>query len=155
MNDAFFLDRICYSLLKKDSEKKVGKLCRGLSKNQICIATMIDDEHAFLMPCGFGKPSAERLRETLSSHIRFESTMYDDGERLHSFLVKEKNVKWISFPTSMTKNLEDDANPLWPINELHRYFRSFMRSHGGYNRNNIENYCNLFAFTYNNHGDLA
>lgn len=46
MNDAFFLDETYYRLLEKDSKKKDGKLCRGLSRNQICIVTMADEDHA-------------------------------------------------------------------------------------------------------------
>lgn len=155
MNDTFIIDETYYSLLERDSEKKDGKLYRGLSRNQICIVTMVDKKKAFLMPCGFGKPSAKRLRQAVSSHIRDKSTMFDDGENAHEFLVKEKEVKRMTYTTKETKVMKPEENPLQPINELHKYFRRFMRSHGGYDRDDIQDYCNLFAFIYNHNADPA
>ena len=46
----------------------------------------------------------------------------------------------------MTKGLPDDKNPLDPINKVHRFFKRFMRSHGGYERDDIQDWCNLFSF---------
>lgn len=54
----------------------------------------------------------------------------------------------------MTKWLPNEKNPMDPINEVHRMFKRFMRSHGGFKRARIQDWCNLFSFIWNHHGNM-
>ena len=87
-------------------------------------------------------------------HIARESHMIDDGERSHSVLVTELNIERTVYPTKTTKGLPNEKNPMDPINEVHRMFKRFMRSHGGFKRSRIQDWCNLFSFIWNHHGNM-
>lgn len=50
------------------------------------------------------------------------------------------------YPSSETKELEDDDNPLKLINEIHRYLKIFFRDHGGYSREDLQDWLNLLWF---------
>ena len=114
---------------------------RGLSGNKLCIVTATDGTHTFLAYIGNGKPSAKRLIGGLKDHIRSGTLIIDDGEKTHRALCFELDSERKSYPSSMTKGLPDDKNPLDPINKVHRFFKRFMRSHGGYERDDIQDWC--------------
>jgi hypothetical protein len=40
-----------------------------------------------------------------------------------------------------------------PINEVHRELKKFLSRHGGYSRENLQDWLNLFAFIFNTPGD--
>ena len=78
----------------------------------------------------------------------------DDGEKSHASLCRKLNSERESHPGSTTKGLPDDRNPLDPVNKVHRFFKRFMRNHGGYKRDEVQDWCNLFSFIWNHHGKL-
>ena len=45
-----------------------------------------------------------------------------------------------------TKKLKDKDNPLYPINHIHALAKKFMKEHGGYNRDNLQDWMNLIWF---------
>ena len=120
---------------------KDGKKLRGISRNKLCIVTATDGNRTFIAYIGNGKPSAKRL-------------IVDDGEKSHASLCRKLNSERESHPGSTTKGLPDGRNPLDPVNEVHRFFKRFMRNHGGYKRDEIQDWCNLFSFIWNHHGKL-
>lgn len=149
-----YIDETYLSVMPKNLKKKDGKKMRGLSGNKLCIVTATDGTHTFLAYIGNGKPSAKRLIRGLKDHIRPGTLIIDDGEKTHRALCSELDSERKSYPSSMTKGLPDDKNPLDPINKVHRFFKRFMRSHGGYERDDIQDWCNLFSFIWNHHGNL-
>ena len=124
----FYTDETYIPVMPHDMIYKDGKKLRGLSRNVHCIFTATDSENTVLIADGFGKPSIKKVREALLSHVAKESHMIDDGERSHSLLVTELNVE--------------------------RMFKRFMKNHGGFKRSRIQDWCNLFSFIWNHHGNL-
>ena len=47
------------------------------------------------------------------------------------------------------KGLEDKANPLAPVNDVHDRLKKFLNAHAGFSRKHIQDYMNLFAFVRN------
>ena len=62
----------------------------------------------------------------------------DDGERSHGVLIRNLNLSEEVYKTAYTLNLKDEDNPLNPINKIHALSKRFMKSHGGYNRDNLQ-----------------
>ena len=154
MGEVFYTDETYLPVTPSDLFLRYGEKLRGLSRNVHCIFTATDGEKTILIATGFGKPSFDKVRAALMPHVKRGSVMIDDGERSHSLLVKELGVRRIVHPTSETKGLSDSKTPMNPINTVHRMFKRFMRSHGGYKRTRIQDWCNLFAFLWNHHGNI-
>ena len=53
------------------------------------------------------------------------------------------------YDTKTTRELKEQDNPLDPINEIHSLARRFMKAHGGYNRDNLQDFMNLISFILN------
>ena len=47
------------------------------------------------------------------------------------------------------KKLDDKNNPLQPINHICDLLRKFLNSHSGFDRDNLQDYLNLFCFMHN------
>lgn len=125
--------------------KKDGKKPRGLSRNKICIATAVDDEHNMIfIACGKGKPSDERILLAFKNHIMPGSTIIHDGEKSHNALIEKYNLKSEAYNAKETSKMKN--NPLQPINDLHSYMRMFFDEHSRYDRKNIQHWLNLFHF---------
>ncbi len=45
--------------------------------------------------------------------------------------------------------IEDDENPMEPINEAHRYLVGFVGAHSGFPREELQGWLNLFCFCWN------
>ena len=56
-------------------------------------------------------------------------------------------------PSIETKNLKDGENPMYPINHYHSLLKRFMRARGGYDRDNLQDWLNLFWFITNKPND--
>jgi len=154
MSKVFYTDETYLPVKPSDIVRAGGKKLRGLSRNVHCVFTATDRTNTVLIADGFGKPSSRRVAEALGPHLVPGSTMVDDGERSHSVLLKSLVVRRITHPVRETAGLPNESNPMDPINEVHRNFKRFMRSHGGYDRSGIQDWCNLFSFIWNHHGDL-
>ena len=50
------------------------------------------------------------------------------------------------YDTKTTQGLNDNDNPLDPINEIHALAKRFMKEHGGFNRDNLQDWMNLISF---------
>ena len=55
-------------------------------------------------------------------------------------------MEYLVHTTSETKGLSDKDNPLDPINNLHSLAKQYMRAHGGYDRDNLQDWMNLIWF---------
>lgn len=139
-----YVDETYLSVMPKDLDRKDGKKLRGLSRNKLCIVTATDGSRTFIAYIGNGKPSAKRLIEGLGNHIKPGTLIVDDGEKSHAALCRKLNSERESHPGLTTKGLPDDRNPLDPVNEVHRFFKRLMRNHGGYKRDEVKVWSNLF-----------
>ena len=81
--------------------------------------------------------------------------MIDDAEKAHQVLVDTYDLNRQSFPSYKTKGLKDKNNPLNAINTLHKFFKKFIAHHGSYDREEIQDWCNLFSFMYNHNGIMS
>ena len=109
--------------------------------------------HILLLCENVSKPSHKSTWKTLGSHIKEGSTLIHDGERSHSVLIEKLNLISIVYDAEQIKKLPDDKNPLDPINEIHSLAKRFMRAHGGYNRDNLQDFMNLISFILNDPKD--
>ena len=150
-----YLDETFFSQI--ESKKKLrpdGKEYRGISRNKFCVASAYDDSgHIILLGENVSKPSLRSTWNTLGSHIKEDSILIHDGERSHSVLIEKLNLTSIVYDAEQIKKLPDDKNPLDPINEIHSLAKRFMRAHGGYNRDNLQDFMNLISFILNDPKD--
>lgn len=154
MGERFWTDETYLKLMPKDLKRdEKGRLLRGLSRNNLCIMTLTDGTRTVLIADGTGKPSRKRMRK-LVPHIKPGSHMIDDGEKSHIVLVEELNLTREVHKTAETKGLSDKENPMGLINTVHRFFKRFMKSHGGYSRDELQDWCNLFSFVFNHHNNI-
>ncbi|MGN0831185.1 MAG: hypothetical protein ACI4NI_07820 [Candidatus Ornithospirochaeta sp.] len=148
--DVYF-DETYYPLMEKDTERRPdGKGMRGLSRNKICIGCAWDGKNLVCIMEGFGKPSKKHTFESFSSHIKEGSKLIHDGDNSHSILVEELNLSEEIHTTKETKGLNDKENPMDPINRQHAMLKKFLRSHSGFNREDIQDYLNFFSFIASN-----
>ena len=75
--------------------------------------------------------------------------MIHDGEYSHNDLVKALRLKSETHTIKETKGLADKDNPLNPVNQTHNKLKKFLNSHSGFNRDDLQNYLNLFTFANN------
>lgn len=132
---------------------KDGKELRGLSRNQFAIYSLTDGKRCFLKLVGVGKPSEPKAMKAYSGHIAKGSTFVHDGEKAHSIVIKVLGLIGEAHKSEETKGLDDKDNPMEPINEVHRELKKFLSRHGGYSRDDLQDWLNLFAFIFNTPGD--
>lgn len=80
--------------------------------------------------------------------------MIDDGEKFHAVQTEELDLTSEVHKTAETKGLSGKENPMGLINTAHRLFKHFMKSHGGYSRDELQGWCNLFSFMFNPCNDI-
>ena len=83
------------------------------------------------------------VRVTLGFHIKPGSHLIHDKERSHGVLIRRLNLTQEVYKTKDTGNLKDEDNPLDPINKIHALSKRFMKSHGGYKREDLQDWMNL------------
>ena len=150
MDGNIYLDET-YVGVEESKEKKIrGKKMRGLSKNKICIALMNNGEHALAIKCGYGKPTEMKIYDTCWRHIKEGSTLIHDEEKAHNYLIKQLNLKSKAYNAAGGKILKELAmKELQPINDECRKLKYFLSKHKGINKDNIQDYLNLYAFITN------
>ena len=146
-----YLDETLFTRVESKKERRPdGKEYRGISRNKLCVACAYDDSGHIVLICeNVSKPSLRSTWKAMGSHIRERSTLIHDGERSHSILIDKMNLESIVYDADEIKKLDDKDNPLDPINEIHSLAKRFMRAHGGYDRDNLQDFMNLIAFILN------
>lgn len=135
----------------KRANKASGGAKRGLSRNQLCICTATDGLKATLILCGTGQPTPEKALDVYSKAISPEARLIRDGavcQRLIALRCESDEVHHVS----ETKGLPDRKNPMEPVNRVHRLLELFLKRHGGYKREDLPGWLNLFAYWYNTPG---
>ena len=142
-----YIDEMYFSKYPRDLVKKNGKKLRGISRNKICVAAGRDDSGNILIVTeDVSKPSIRSTWKAYGSHIEEGSHLIHDDEHSHSVLVERLHLTDSVYPTSETKGLKDEDNPMDPINDLHSLIRRFMGEHGEYDRTAMQDWMNLIWF---------
>lgn len=126
-----------------------GRLPRGTSRNQVCIATATDGKRAVFAVAGNGKPTKKGIASALIGHIEPGSTIVHDGERAHGLLIDSLGLASVVHATAETRGLCDRDNPMDPINDVHDKLKRFLRAHGSFKRSSLQGWLDLFAFIWN------
>lgn len=144
-----YIDETFYSVIYSQRHIKDGKFLRGLSKDQFCIAIGCDKNRTIAILEGMGKPKTSTTKNTFINHIQKKSTLIHDDEKSHKVLIKELELIDLSYNSKELKNLKDEDNPLNPINRKCDLLKKFLYSHSGFDRDDLQNYLNLFCFIVN------
>lgn len=142
-----YFDETYFPVVKSKIVTKNGKKLRGVSRNKIGVAVAFDDQGQFILNVEYtSKPSDRSTWNAMGSHIKPESHLIHDGERSHGVLIRNLKLTSEVYSSEYTKNLKNEDNPLYPINHIHYLAKRFMREHGGYNRDNLQDWMNLIWF---------
>ena len=153
LSGKIYLDETYFSVMPKNQTKKPdGKHHRGLSRNKICVVTATDGINIFLAVYGRAKPPQAKILKMLEGHIKNGSMLIHDGENSHKILIETFGLTEEVHTTKETRNLSDNDNPMEMINAVHRSLKRFMRQHPAYDRDDLQDWLNLFWFIYTNHG---
>lgn len=127
LEGTIWLDETYYSLIMHDRVRdENGNLLRGLSRNQICIGVATDKKH-----------------------IKHGSTLIHDKEATHMKLVDDLELNSVCYSSKELKGLADSENPLNAVNRIHCLLKMFLNAHSGFNREDLQNYLNLYSFVIN------
>jgi len=143
-----YLDETFFTVAEsKKKRREDGKEYRGISRNKLCVAAACDEcGHVILIAENTSKPSRKSTWAALGSHIKPESHLIHDGERSHSVLIEKLHLTHEVYDSKELRKIPDEENPLDPVNEIHSLVKRFMKAHGGYDRENLQDWMNLVAF---------
>lgn len=154
LKDVIWLDETYLPIIKSKVEYKEDKKLRGISRNKIGIACAKDEHgNSIMISTNTSKPSFLSTWKAYGSHIKEGSKIIHDEEKSHSILIKKLNLTSDVYSSIELKKLKDEDNPLEPINRIHSYLKRFFKEHGGYKRENLQDWLNLFWFILNNPED--
>jgi len=127
-----------------------GKLPRGLSRNKICIAVDVDDSgRSVFVNEGKGMTTTERTWAALGTRIAEGTHVVHDMETAHNKLVKELKLVSETHNGKALMGVPDKQNPLRPVNHMCFLLKTFLRSHSGFDRDDLDGYLNLFHVIMN------
>jgi transposase-like protein len=153
--DCVWLDETFYTVRSEDIIRKDdGAKPRGLSRNQICIGVATDKQNSLFLVEGTGKPSQAKTFEAFRNHIKPGSILIHDNESAHGKLIQKLSLNSVSYPSKDLKVLADNDNPMNPVNKCHFILKRFLNAHGGFDRDNLQGYLNLFSFVTNPPHDM-
>lgn len=144
-----YIDETFYPVIESNKIVKDGKKLRGLSKNQICLGIAYDGRYVYARVEGFGKTFQKKTKDTFINHIKAGSHLIHDKEKSHKILIKELKLTDKSYDANKLKKYKDKDNPLNPINRQCYLLKRFLRSHSGFDRDDIQYYINLYCFISN------
>lgn len=131
-----------------------GKLPRGLSRNKICIAVGVDDSgRSVFVSEGRGITTTDRTWEALGTRIEPGSHLIHDMETAHNKLVRELRLDSETHNGKALMGVPDRQNPLRPVNRACFLLKSFLRSHSGFSRDDLDGYLDLFHVIMNDPQD--
>lgn len=151
LSGTVWLDETYWPVAAKDAVRRPdGKLPRGLSRNQICIGVAIDDSgHVYASREGLGKTSKSKTWEAFGSHIGKGSKLVHDMEGAHDILVSKLGLESERHNSKLLKGVPDELNPLGPVNRVCFLLKRFLKSHSGFDRDDLPGYLDLFSVAVN------
>jgi rubredoxin len=105
------------------------------------------------LPYWMAKPNSLKTLETFSSRIEPGSRVVHDLERAHNSLVKKLRLQSERHDAKLLKGVPDELNPLEPVNRMCFLLKSFLRSHPGFDRADMQGYLDLFHVIMNDPQD--
>lgn len=153
LDGKIYLDETYFSKVKRQTIIKDGNKLRGISRNKIGVGVACNDKASIFIVTGTSKPSMASTRRTYASHITKGSTIIHDDEKSHNILVQELELYSVSYSSLEIKELKDKDNPLYKVNHMHFLLKRFIKSHGGYDREHLQDWLNLFWFIVNDPKD--
>ena len=153
LDGKIYLDETYFSKKKSNEILKDGKKLRGISRNKIGVGVATNGKQSIFIVTNTSKPSEVSTLRTYGSHIKKASTIIHDEEKSHNILVKNLNLQEEKYSSLELKQMADKDNPLEPVNRLHAYMKRFIRQHGSYDRDNLQDWMNLFYFIVNDPKD--
>ncbi len=139
------------TILKGDIKTKDGKKLRGISHNQHCIGIGYDKRNVIAIVEGLRKTSTERTDKAFESHIEIGSKLIHDDEKAHHKLVKNLKLIDENYKSLWLKTKKDKDNPLRSINHQCDLIRQFLNTYSGFDRDNLQDYLNLYCFMNSGH----
>ena len=149
LSGTVYIDEKMYRAASRDLIEVNGSKLRGISRNQYCIAIGYDGHDTYCYVEGTGKTSIPKTWKAFGAHITPGSKLIHDKEKAHVTLVKRLDLKSTAYDSKGLHGLRDKENPLDPINRQCFLLERFLDAHQGFNRNNLQDYCNLFMFLVN------
>ena len=70
----------------------------------------------------------------------------------HNILIKELDLKEEFYKATTPNKVKDEDNPLRKVNHHCANIRDFLDAHPGFNRDELQDYLNLYSFKYNTKG---
>ena len=145
-----YYDELFYSLRNDQIiRKENGMKPRGHSKNQMAIGVATDGVYTVIKYLGNGEPTQKAILNAFREHIEPGSLLITDKHRGHCKLVSELGLQNTEYDSKKLKRLPDEENPLNPVNQMHNLLRKFLDAHSGFNRDEINDYINLFLLSVN------
>ena len=145
-----YLDETYIGVERSKEKTFYGKKGGVYSANHICVALMKNDKHVIAIRCGFGKPTRTKLFNACWDHIKEGSTLIHDEENSHNILVETLHLKSLTYNAAGGKTLKEIAlKELQPINEECRTIKYFLSKHKGIDKDNLQDYLNLYSFIRN------
>jgi len=127
-----------------------GKLPRGLSRNKICIAVGVDSGgRSIFVNEGKGITTTARTWAALGAKIEPGSHVIHDMETAHNKLVKELKLVSETHNGKALMGVPDKQNPLRPVNHMCFLLKEFLRSHSGFDREDLDGWLDVFFVTMN------
>ena len=156
LKGTIYLDETYFSVIySKRTKDENGKFKRGLSKEKICVICATDLRDTVIVRGRYGKPSSGEILEALKDRIEPGSLLVHDGENSHAALVKALNLREEVHTSDEIKKMEDDENPMNPINTVHRHLKKFMENHMGFARRELSAWLNVFRFIWTEDKDYS
>ena len=144
-----YIDETYFPVTSSKKVTKDGKQLRGLSRNQYCIAIGYDGINVYVFLEGVGKTSQKKTKDAFINHIAPGSHLVHDKEKAHRIIVNELALTEDSYDANECKKLKDKDNPLNEINQQCRMLQRFLKAHSGFDRNDLQDYLNLYSFIMN------
>jgi transposase-like protein len=144
-----WLDETYYKVINREIVKKENKELRGLSRNQYCIGIACDKKYTYAKVEGKAKTSETKTLKTFKDQIKKKSVLIHDDEKSHNVLIESMELESKSYNSKELKKLKDEDNPLREINHKCFLLKKFLNSHSGFNRDDFQDYLNLFCFMMN------
>lgn len=144
LSGRIYFDETYVPLVKR---VRANKNLKGLK--QICIGVATDGKYTILINEKVNKETENTTYKLFKKRFKEGSTIVHDENHSHNILFRDNKLFSESYNSKKIKELPAKKNPLEKINHIHFLFKDFIRSHGGFSRDEIDGWINIFSFLIN------
>lgn len=120
------------------------------SRDRIRMAVGCDDSGGGVMVrAGLGKLGRGRCRDACGAHVAPGSGLARDMENPRSALVERLGLVSEAYRPADPRGPDDERNPLSRVNHTRFLPKGFMHRHSGFDRDDIDDWLNLFSVIVN------